>query len=135
MFPDLREPLISDKDEVDVCQGVKTEVLEGKAIDDYSTSLFYRISARRKADLSRRLLAVMANLTRNYSPHLKPDVETAPPAMELRAMLGTTARDCLSSYLTKWRRARKEGKAGLSGVNDSRKVDMVSCSSLRLFQL
>jgi hypothetical protein len=40
MFPDLREPLISDKDEVDVCQGVKSEVLEGKAIDDYSAFPF-----------------------------------------------------------------------------------------------
>ncbi|ORY74073.1 hypothetical protein BCR35DRAFT_293491 [Leucosporidium creatinivorum] len=108
MFPDLREPLISDKDEVDVCQGVKAEVLEGKTVDDY----------------------IMANLTRNYSPHLKPDVETAPPTMELRAMLGTTARDCVSSYLTKWRRARKEGKAGLSGANDSRKVDMVVDTTL-----
>lgn len=47
-------------------------------------------------------------------------------------MLTTTARDCLSSYLAKWRKSRKEGKAGLRGGNDSRKVDMVSYSPLLL---
>lgn len=67
----------------------------------------------------------MANLTRNYAPHLQPDVETAPSTVELRTMLGTTARDCLVGYLSKWRVARKAGRDGLKGANDSRKVDMV----------
>jgi hypothetical protein len=97
--------------------------------------LSYRSDRDAQSSPARLRPAVMANLTRNYSPHLKPDVETAPPTMELRAMLGTTARDCLSSYLTKWRRARKEGRAALNGANDSRKVDMVSGPLFLLFTL
>lgn len=38
MFPDLRHPLISARDETAVCQGVQAEVLDAKSIDDYSTS-------------------------------------------------------------------------------------------------
>lgn len=67
---------------------------------------------------------VIANLNRNYSPHLQPDVESAPPTVELRAMLMTTARDSVLSYLKRWREARKTG--GMHNSNDSRKVDIVS---------
>lgn len=66
----------------------------------------------------------MANLTHNYSPHMKPNVESASPTKGLRTSLGTTARDCLRIYLDRWRLGRRNGKNGGSG--DSRKVDMVS---------
>lgn len=66
----------------------------------------------------------MANLTHNYSPHMKPNVESASPTKGLRTSLTTTARDCLRIYLEKWRIDRRNGKTGTSG--DSRKVDMVS---------
>lgn len=70
----------------------------------------------------------MANLNRNYSPHIKPDVESATPTVELRTMLGVTARDSLRAYLIKWREARR-GSEGGKGAGDSRKVDMVSLIS------
>lgn len=76
---------------------------------------------------------MMANLNRNYSPHLLPSVEDAPSAKELRNMLGTTATDCLVSYLQKWRLKRKGGNDGLQGQADSRKVDMVSSEVPRVF--
>jgi hypothetical protein len=44
-------------------------------------------------------------------------------------MLGTTARDSLSSYLIKWRSRRRNGSES-SGANDSRKVDMVRRRSI-----
>ncbi|CEQ41527.1 SPOSA6832_03250, partial [Sporobolomyces salmonicolor] len=107
MFPDLRNPLIAPGDEVSVCRGLKAEVLDNKTIDDY----------------------VLDNLNRNYSPHIKPDVESASSTVELRTMLGATARDCLLSYLMKWRASRRGGADDLT-ANDSRKVDMVVDTTL-----
>ncbi|GAA5872000.1 hypothetical protein JCM1840_004768 [Sporobolomyces johnsonii] len=107
MFPDLRNPLIAPGDDVSVCRGLKAEVLDNKTIDEY----------------------ILDNLNRNYSPHIKPDVESATSTVELRTMLGATARDCLLSYLMKWR-ARRRGGADDSTANDSRKVDMVVDTTL-----
>ncbi|GAA5956387.1 hypothetical protein JCM21900_000171 [Sporobolomyces salmonicolor] len=107
MFPDLRNPLIAPGDEVSVCRGLKAEVLDNKTIDDY----------------------ILDNLNRNYSPHIKPDVESASSTVELRTMLGATARDSLLSYLMKWRASRRGG-ADDATANDSRKVDMVVDTTL-----
>lgn len=122
MFPNLRDPLISANDETFVCRGVQNEVQEAKSVDDFSE--FRRAVPSSTFRLIFSQSAVLANLNRNYSPHLKPDVETAAPTMELRMMLGTTARDCLTGYLTKWREARRSG-TGFAAGDDSRKVDMV----------
>lgn len=44
------------------------------------------------------------NLVRNYSPHLEPDIQDAPAAVELRQVLGNAARDMLLVFLEKSRR-------------------------------
>jgi hypothetical protein len=82
-------------------------------------------------------MAVVDNLNHNYSPHLEPSVETASSTVQLRSELLDTAKDCLLSYLLKWRITRREsqGPGGESGVagrrtNDSRKVDIVRLLSL-----
>lgn len=71
---------------------------------------------------------VMDDLNRNYSPHIKPDVESAASTVELRIVLATSARDSLGEYLSKWRSSRRSLKNpfGDDGRGDSRKVDMVS---------
>lgn len=50
MFPDLREPLIGEGDEVEVCEGVRGEVEEGKTFDDYSAFSLSLPLARRVRD-------------------------------------------------------------------------------------
>lgn len=54
----------------------------------------------------------MANLVKNYAPHIKPDVETAPPTADLRRILCSTAREMLASFLRKMRTRRLVGRAG-----------------------
>jgi hypothetical protein len=44
------------------------------------------------------------NLVRNYSPHLEPDIQDAPAAIELRQVLGNAAREMLLVFLEKSRR-------------------------------
>lgn len=126
MFPDLRDPLFGPEEEVTVCRGVQADVREEKTADEYSASFLPSFlpsfSFPRKSSHDR---AVMANLNRNYSPHIKPNVESASPTIELRAMLATTARDCARGYLTKWRERRRGGGGEQDGAGDSRKVDMV----------
>ncbi|GAA5879657.1 hypothetical protein JCM3774_002398 [Rhodotorula dairenensis] len=108
LFPDLRQPFMSVADQVSVCRGVREEVLAMRTVDQY----------------------VLESLNHNYSPHIKPDVESASSTAGLRASLTAAARDCLLSYLLKWRAARRsgEGDSGLAG--DSRKVDIVVDTSL-----
>ena len=67
----------------------------------------------------------MTNLNRNYSPHIKPNVESASSTVELRTMLGVAARDSARVYLTKWRVARRGTPGRIALAGDSRKVDMV----------
>jgi vacuolar protein sorting-associated protein 3 len=55
-------------------------------------------------------LTVRMNLVRNYSPHLAPNTSTAPPTVELRAVLRAVATDMLKLFLRKWRaKQRKDG--------------------------
>ena len=61
------------------------------------------------------LMAVMADLVKNYAPHLKPNVSDAPPTAELRRLLCTAAEDMLTSYLKKWRTRRLLGRPGAKG--------------------
>lgn len=120
MFIDLRDPLIASHDEIVIPDGLEFEVSAGTTIDGYSRS--FLPSALFISDCFAS--TVMASLTRNYSPHLKPDVETADSTSQLRSILGTTARDYAREYLVKWRSARRSG--GMNIVEgDSRKIDMV----------
>ncbi|KAL8283319.1 hypothetical protein RQP46_005729 [Phenoliferia psychrophenolica] len=111
MFPDLRDPLLRPDEEISVCRGIRSEVLAAHSIDDF----------------------IMTNLNRNYSPHIKPNVESASPTVELRTMLAVTARDAVRGYLTKWRAERRGPSSPSSRISlagDSRKVDMVVDTTL-----
>ncbi|GAA6016850.1 hypothetical protein JCM11491_001827 [Sporobolomyces phaffii] len=109
------EGLIGKEDTVQIVNGVVGLVGNRKTIEDY----------------------IVDNLNHNYSPHLQPSVETANPTVQLRTQLVETAKDCLLSYLLKWRVARREGegdvdRAGIGGrrSNDSRKIDIVVDTTL-----
>ncbi|SCZ87760.1 BZ3500_MvSof-1268-A1-R1_Chr2-3g05228 [Microbotryum saponariae] len=129
LFPDLRSPLMGPSDHLLVCRGVLKEVQEGKSVDEYSEFEEPGAWGQPSADRIVCRPTVMANLEKNYAPHLKPDVETAPPTMELRATLTMTARDCLLSYLQTWRTTRRE-RSHREGVDDSRKVDITVDTTL-----
>ncbi|KAK4052008.1 hypothetical protein OIO90_004538 [Microbotryomycetes sp. JL221] len=87
LFEDLRYPICGDQSEAPIHRGLLPDVAAAKTIDDF----------------------ILENLNRNYSPHIKPDVETAGPTVEIRATLTRTARDSLLQYLKTWRIARKAG--------------------------
>lgn len=72
---------------------------------------------------------MLESLNHNYSPHIKPDVESASSTAGLRASLTAAARDCLLSYLLTWRAARRSGEGEHDLAGDSRKVDIVSAAS------
>lgn len=60
----------------------------------------------------------MANLVRNYHPHL--DVETEPEMIELRDALMATARDMLRKYLHKTRNLWRFIRQGAGGADSYR---------------
>lgn len=68
-------------------------------------------------------MAVVANIVRNYSPHMQPDTRTAPPTAELRRVLCATARDMLASYLRKIRTRRLLN--GLSNAPQNTSINAV----------
>ncbi|THH03162.1 hypothetical protein EW145_g6477 [Phellinidium pouzarii] len=90
-FPDLRGNLFRVAPNIDVFAGVVTHLPSTSSIDEL----------------------VVANLVKNYAPHIKPDIESAPSTAELRRILCATARDMLTSYLRKYRTRRLLGRAGL----------------------
>ncbi|KAH8108778.1 hypothetical protein DFH11DRAFT_1710480 [Phellopilus nigrolimitatus] len=90
-FPDLCGNLLQlpPNDSIDIFAGVAAYLPQATSIDDI----------------------VVANLVKNYVPHIKPDVETATPTAELRRVLCATARDMLASYLRKFRTRRLLGRS------------------------
>jgi hypothetical protein len=56
----------------------------------------------------------MANLVRNYSPHL--DTHAEPATAELRKVLGMAAREMLEKFLRKWRKKREVNGEGIGSV-------------------
>ncbi|CAL1698826.1 unnamed protein product [Somion occarium] len=68
---------------------------------DESIDLFSGVAERMPTEES------IDDIIRNYSPHLAPNTRTAPPAVELRAVLKMAATDMLRSFLRKWRRKRR----------------------------
>ncbi|EJC97726.1 uncharacterized protein FOMMEDRAFT_162532 [Fomitiporia mediterranea MF3/22] len=89
-FPDLRGNVLNTALDVDVYAGIAEHLPRAASIDEI----------------------VMADLVKNYAPHIKPDVESAPPTAELRRVLNATARDMLASYLRKYRTRRLLARPG-----------------------
>ncbi|KAG8960758.1 hypothetical protein FRC00_014207 [Tulasnella sp. 408] len=81
LFPELRGNMITTSEELSVFAGVADQARTFDSID----------------------AIIMANLVRNYHPHIKPSVEEATPTAELRRVLNMTARDMLASFLKKSR--------------------------------
>ncbi|KAG8884781.1 hypothetical protein FRB97_003302 [Tulasnella sp. 331] len=77
LFPELRGQMVSVSDEISVFSGVAEDIRALDSIDEL----------------------VMANLVRNYHPHIKPSVEKAPATAELRRIMNVTARDMLLAFL------------------------------------
>ncbi|CAJ0628323.1 3331_t:CDS:10, partial [Entrophospora sp. SA101] len=80
LFPDL-EDIIGDDEVVQVFSGI------GSLLDDFGSF----------EDIVHR------NLTKNYDPHIKPDIETASATQGLRKTLITNAKENLQKYLSKYR--------------------------------
>ncbi|KAL1739413.1 hypothetical protein HDZ31DRAFT_49439, partial [Schizophyllum fasciatum] len=74
---------------------------------------------------------VVYNLVRNYSPHLAPSTASAPPTVELRAILRTAAHDMLESYLRKCWIRRCGERAGLTRLR-AQVVDTVYAKVLAI---
>ncbi|KAJ7285781.1 hypothetical protein C8J57DRAFT_1285778 [Mycena rebaudengoi] len=88
-YPELRGSLFSASDTLDVFAGVAEHMPANVSVD----------------------AIIVANLVRNYSPHLKPNTLTAPPTAELRKILGMAAVEMLELFLKKCRTRRNvEGK-------------------------
>ncbi|KAG8944702.1 hypothetical protein FRC04_001601 [Tulasnella sp. 424] len=81
LFPELRGNMITTSEELSVFAGVADQARAFDSID----------------------AIIMANLVRNYHPHIQPSVEEATPTAELRRVLNMTARDMLASFLKKSR--------------------------------
>ncbi|KAI5830962.1 hypothetical protein K523DRAFT_415444 [Schizophyllum commune Tattone D] len=89
-YPELRGNLFTKGDTLDVFSGVAERMPTETSVDDI----------------------IVYNLVRNYSPHLSPSTATAPPTVELRAIMRTAAQDMLESYLRKcWIRRCVDPKA------------------------
>ncbi|EGG05431.1 uncharacterized protein MELLADRAFT_88075 [Melampsora larici-populina 98AG31] len=93
LFPYLRANVVAQDDEVDVYRGLETLIKEIKSAN----------------------AIIMGNLVRNYSPHIKPDVENAASTMDLKAVLLEKSKLMVLSYLRRWKRDRLlNGGASLS---------------------
>ncbi|GAA5933539.1 uncharacterized protein JCM15063_001342 [Sporobolomyces koalae] len=112
------EDLIGKDDLVEVARGVRTQVENGKTIEQYITD-----HLESSDDPS--------------SSHPPSDTDTTTATVDRSTELLDHAKDSLLSYLMKWRIQRREGEGsraegGISGrrTNDSRKVDMVVDTTL-----
>ncbi|POW17867.1 hypothetical protein PSTT_00013 [Puccinia striiformis] len=94
LFPLLVAHNLSKSDTVRIFSGLEDMVREIKSAEELIT----------------------INLVRNYSPHIKPDIDTALPTVDLKAQLHEKARQVLLRYLTRWRRDRLL-KGGASDSN------------------
>jgi len=70
----------------------------------------------------------VANLVRNYSPHLAPNTRSAPPTAELRRVLEISAKEMLAKFLKKWRKKREVDANANSKPLGVDKVYHVPCS-------
>jgi hypothetical protein len=70
----------------------------------------------------------VSNLVRNYSPHLAPNTQSAPPTAELRNILGSAAQEMLIVFLKK-SRTRRSVARGMGAGSTGHPVDVVSLYS------
>ncbi|KAH8919023.1 hypothetical protein BT69DRAFT_1285168, partial [Atractiella rhizophila] len=89
LFPDMVGGLLQNGEETDVYAGIVPVIAETGSIEDI----------------------VVGNLQKNYAPHIKPDVESAPATSELKGALMTNAANMLSGYLQQWRSRRRRKDA------------------------
>ncbi|KAM0786374.1 hypothetical protein ACM66B_001842 [Microbotryomycetes sp. NB124-2] len=109
MFEDLRGQVIEEGDQAPLLRGLQAEAVVVKTVDEL----------------------ILDNLNRNYSPHIKPDVETAGPTVEIRATLTRTARESLLEYLKLWRKERRRGDGNALVVGEhSSKIDKAADTTL-----
>lgn len=88
LFPYLRANVVAKDDEIDVYHGLETLIKEIKSAN---------------------------TIIRNYSPHIKPDVENAASTIDLKAVLLEKSKLMVLSYLRRWKRDRLlNGGANLS---------------------
>ncbi|KAG9037771.1 hypothetical protein FRB95_004057 [Tulasnella sp. JGI-2019a] len=104
LFPELRGHMITDVDEVYVFSGVAEDVKSLESIDA---------------------------LVRNYHPHIKPSVESAPATAELRRVMNMTATDMLSVFLRKVR-PRWASQTG-SNVDAARVLRIIDTVLVKIF--
>ncbi|KZP18157.1 hypothetical protein FIBSPDRAFT_933616 [Athelia psychrophila] len=83
-YPELCGSLFSATDELDIFSGVVDHMPHEPSVYDI----------------------IVANIVRNYSPHMSPNTREAPITAELRKVLGIAAREMLEKYLRRWRRKR-----------------------------
>ncbi|KAG0147449.1 hypothetical protein CROQUDRAFT_670582 [Cronartium quercuum f. sp. fusiforme G11] len=96
LFPHLRANVIAYDDELELYEGLEPLIRDVRSADEL----------------------IMANLVRNYSPHLKPDIERAPSAVDLKAHLLYKARSMVLSYLRRWKRDRLLKGGANAGAGD-----------------
>ncbi|KAF7983156.1 hypothetical protein HWV62_23376 [Athelia sp. TMB] len=95
-YPDLCGNLFSATDELDIFSGVVDHMPHEPSVNDI----------------------IVANIVRNYSPHMSPNTREAPITAELRKVLGMAARDMLEKYLRRWRRKRIVDGGSGGGIDE-----------------
>ncbi|KAF5391626.1 hypothetical protein D9757_002402 [Collybiopsis confluens] len=104
-FPDLRGELSGQDDTVDMFSGVAEHMPPESSVEEI----------------------IIANIVRNYSPHLSPNTREAPSTAELRKILLMAAEDMLEAFLRKCRTRRvlENHSGGHSGTEEYVVVDTV----------
>ncbi|KAK4683924.1 hypothetical protein P7C73_g6284, partial [Tremellales sp. Uapishka_1] len=106
LYEDFRGKIIGSEEQVEVFLGLQDALNDMKGVDQI----------------------IQTSIERNYSPHIHPDVETAPETSELREALADTSESMLTEFLRRTRTSRRKG-GGSRGV-DSRKIDIVIDTTL-----
>lgn len=126
-YPDLCGNLFSATDELDIFSGVVDRMPHEPSVNDISKSSL--ITLRTLSPLLVRSIhphrlflltsnSVVANIVRNYSPHMSPNTREAPITAELCKVLGIAARDMLEKYLRRWRRKRIVDGGSGGGIDE-----------------
>ncbi|MBW0501097.1 hypothetical protein O181_040812 [Austropuccinia psidii MF-1] len=110
LFPRLSSLKLFQNDTITIHKGLEYFVRDGGNIEDLITM----------------------NLVRNYSPHIKPDVETALSTIELKTQLQEKAQRMLLQYLRRWKRDRllrggaSDKNRQLDSIVDTTLVELLS---------
>jgi hypothetical protein len=125
LFPELRGDLISRDEEAEVFAGLEVQVRGAQNVHDISKRCFFLFPVLSTLPCSQfRYVPVVDNLMKNYSPHIKPDIEKAKATSELNAALLERAKEMLETFLRAWRRERKRRR---HASGSSRSLESVGC--------